>query len=254
MFKVLNNRHRGMIFILLSLVAAMSAAGISYFGLNTAFKKVPVFVAIEEIAPGDPLKKELFEVRSLARGGIPEDTLKPDFIFDGTISAKGMLPGDVLRKKNTVNMQDRDISVLSTRLRTVNEDEMVAVEIPVESMKGMLGGMKAWDTVMIGVAWPDKDKEMLINTKNAQFVTEIIVESAIVVGLRKAEDGNNGALIVGLDSAQFLKYMESKEKGKIYVALHPLGYGGQISAYDPDVVISPNDQITEPLEATADEP
>lgn len=223
MFKLQTNRKRGLLFIAVALLTAAAAAGISYFSLNTVFRQVPVMVALEEIAPGDPLRPELFETKSLAVGGIPEDTLKPGFSFEGTISAKGMLPGDILRKSNTVDMQDRDLSVLSTRLRTLEERGLVAVEVPVESMKGMLGGMKAWDRVMIGVAWPDKDKELALSTKNAQFVTEIIVESAVVVGLKKAEDGNNGSLVVGLDPAQFLKFMESKERGKLYVALHPLG-------------------------------
>lgn len=225
MLKLQTHKKRGLLFILVALITALAAGGITFFSLNTVFRKVPVMVATAEIAPGDPLNSDLFEIRSLAVGGIPEDTLKPGFSFEGTISAKGMLPGDILRKSNTVDMQDRDLSVLSTRLSTLKKNGLVAVEVPVESMRGMLGGMKAWDQVMIGVAWPDKDKETALGTKNAQFVTEIIVESAMVVGLKKAEDGNNGSLVVGLDPAQFLKFMESKERGKLYVALHPLGSG-----------------------------
>lgn len=223
--KLQTNKKRGLIFISLSLAIALIAAAISFTSLNNVFRKVPVWIAIVEVAPGDPLKKEMFEIQNIPVGGIPEDTLKPTFVFEGKISSKGMLKGDILRKSNTVDMQDRDLSVLSTRLRTLQEKGLVAVEVPVESLKGMLGGMKAWDKVAIGVAWPDKDKEVALSTQNAQFVTEIIVESAMVVGLKNAEDGGSGALIVGLDSAQFLKYMESREKGKIYVALHPLGYG-----------------------------
>ncbi len=230
MIKLQTNKKRGLVFISISLIIAIAAAGICFVSLNTVFRKVPVWIAKEEIAPGDPLKKEMFEPRNLPIGGIPEDALKPSFAFEGSISSKGMLPGDVLRKTNTIDMQDRDLSVLSTRLRTLKEVGLVAVELPVESLKGMLGGMKAWDKVIIGVAWSDKDKEVALGTKNAQFVTEIIVESAMVVGLKNAEDGGNGALIVGLDSAQFLKYMESKEKGKIYVALHPMGYDDDLAA------------------------
>lgn len=226
--KLQTNKKRGLMFILIALTIALVASGVSYASLNTVFRKVPVFVALVEIAAGDPLKKEMFEVKSHPIGGIPEDALKPSFLFDGSISSKGMLPGDVLRQSNTVDMQDRDLSVLSTRLYTLKEMGLVAVEIPVDSLKGMLTGMKAWDKVIIGVAWPDKDKEMVLATRNEQFVTEVIVESAIVVGLKNAEDGGNGSLIVGLDSAQFLKFMESKEKGKIYVALHPLGYDEKV--------------------------
>lgn len=228
--KLQTNKKRGLIFISLSLTIAMIAAAISFVSLNNVFRKVPVWVATAEVAPGDPLKKELFEIKSLPIGGIPEDTLKPSFVFEGKISSKGMLAGDILRKSNTVDMQDRDLSVLSTRLRTLKKTGLVAVEVPVESLKGMLGGMKAWDKVTIGVAWPDKDKEISLGTRNEQFVTEIIVESAMVVGLKNAEDGGSGALIVGLDSAQFLKYMESREKGKIYVALHPMGHSEETSA------------------------
>lgn len=212
-------------FIGIAAVCALLATGIFTYIFNQVFKQVPVLVAVKEINQGDPLTAEMFKEERIPVGGVPKTALKPPVNFKekGYISAKGMSEGDVLRKVNVIDLQDRELSVLSSRLKALEKKGYVAIEVPIDSVEGMLGGMKAGDKVIVGVAYADKDKELQLSSKNPQFVSEVITEAAHVVGIKNPGE-SKGALIIAVTTEDYLKYMQSKERGKIYVGLRPFGY------------------------------
>lgn len=221
----MNIKNKGTKFILLSVMLAIAAGAVVYGGINMTFRKVPVFVAQIDIQAGDPLKSEMFSEKQIPVGGVQKDTLKPPISFDTLVASKNIAEGDYLKKTNSVDMEDKDISVLASRLATLKDKSLIGVDLDVASIDGMLGGMSAGNHVIIGVGWLNKDAEVA-GSKNPVYTSEIIAENVPVVGLRSASDGGSGVLSVALTKVQYLRYIELKDKGKITIGLHPLGFKG----------------------------
>lgn len=213
-----NKKRTSFMIVLLAVACGLFAAGLVYIAGSRATPSVPVLAAKVEITAGDPLKKEMFEEILVPPAGLPKGTLKPSAPLEGTVAVHGLSPGDILRETHIIRYDSTDIPLLSARLKTIGNDNMRAVEVPVDSISGMLGGMKAGDRVDIISVTVKED-----TGGRKEMVSKKIISSAPVIGVRPPED-SPGVLIIGLTEEQVNIFMLARETGKVYASLCPFGY------------------------------
>lgn len=220
---------KSFLLVILSVVLAIITGFLIYSFINKHTEEAPIYMAKKEITKGDPLNPDMFEISYIAKSAIPKGTLKPskenDEYIKQLIASKDISNGDILKSNYVYDVKTDDLAILSARLRTIIENakvkedvDLVGGEIPVDSIKGMLDGMKAGDMVYIVNVTREKDDE-----SNGDVITqaEEVVDEAIVVGVKGGDEGN--ALIVALDKKDALKLAEAREKGKVYAYLLPFG-------------------------------
>ena len=94
---------------------------------------------------------------------------------------------------------------------------MRAVELPIESVAGMMGGMKAGDRVDVIAVYETGDgNDKIIESRT-------ILTDRELVGVMTSEDGTGGALVVSVTVEEAQILASNMETGKIYIALKPLG-------------------------------
>lgn len=221
------SKETGSKFIGSAVILALVAAGGVYFTISTITAKVPVYEAKTAITKGDPLNKDSFSVVYLPKGGVPKDALTPNTNLDTRITNVDMSIGDILRAVNTTNLEQDSPSLLSARLRVLENSGLVGGEIPIDSVKGMLNGMKAGDNVYLvevkkDVKTNQTDPSTSQNQVTASVVGSTIVDSAAVVGVHSGSDGN-AALVIALTKADAIKLSVAREEGKVYAYLLPFG-------------------------------
>lgn len=225
-FNLSKSKETGVKFIGSAVILGLVAAGGTYFTISTITAKVPVYAAKGQITKGDPLSKDLFNVVYLPKGGVPKDALTPSTNLGTKITNVDMSAGDVLRGVNTTDLQHENPSLLSARLRALEEKGLVGGEIPIDSVKGMLNGMKAGDRVyLVGVkknapGQASSSSNTSPSTGTVQGST--VVDSATVVGVRSASDGN-AALVIAMSKQDAIKVSVAREEGKVYAYLLPFG-------------------------------
>ncbi|QNB45371.1 Flp pilus assembly protein CpaB [Thermanaerosceptrum fracticalcis] len=223
-FSIDKEKRKGVVFILIALLCGVVAAG---FVLGLAVKmspKVPALEAVVEIAAGTPLDRSQFREIKLPEAGLPSEIIHPNTDLKGKIAARTMVPGDILRHLVTIDLEKGvSPSLLSARLRALNDPELRAVEIPVESVKNMLGGMKSGDRVDIVAVYVDETASGPVK----KLISQTIMEAVPVLGLRSEDSGSAsgggqaGALIAAMKKEQVETYALYREKGRIYASLRP---------------------------------
>lgn len=203
--------------ILLAVVCGLLAAGLVYMAGQKATPSVPLLAAKTEIAAGDPLEKSMFKEVLMPPAGIPDGALKPEAPLENAVAKHALSPGDILRETHVIRYDSTDIPLLSSRLKTLNKENLRAVEVPVDSVAGMLGGMKAGDRVDIISVTPIEEGS------KKEIISQKIIGSAPVIGVRPPRDGP-GVLIVALTETQVNKFFLAGEMGKVYASLCPFGY------------------------------
>lgn len=218
------SKQTGLKFIGGAVILALLAGAGAYYTISEITAKVATLSAKAPIAKGDPLKKELFNTIYLPKGGVPKDALTPSSILTTRISNKDMATDDILRAVNTTDLKVDNPSLLSARLRALEQTGLVGGEIPVESIQGMLDGMKSGDKVyLVGVT-----KEVIQaggtegTTTSSKVVGTAVVESAIAVGIKGTGDGKP-ALIIAMSKEDAIKVAVAREEGKLYAYLLPFG-------------------------------
>lgn len=217
------SKQTGLKFIGGAVIIALASGVGAYYTISKITAKVAILVAKAPVAKGDPLTKELFNIAYLPKGGVPEDALTPATILTTRISNKDMAPDDILRSVNTTDLKRDNPSLLSARLRAIEEQTvLVGGEIPIESIQGMLDGMKSGDRVYVVGVTKEAIPGPTSNASNTKVVGKTVVESAIAVGIRGATDGKP-ALIIAMSKEDAIKVAIAREEGKIYVYLLPFG-------------------------------
>lgn len=219
------SKKTGLKFIGGAVILALVTAIGSYFTINEITAKVATLSAKKSITKGDPLTNELFNIVYLPKGGVPKDALTPDSILTTRISNKDMAVDDILRAVNTTDLEQANPSLLSSRLRVLEQAGLVGGEIPIESIQGMLDGMKSGDRVyVVGVTKEKIPTDGATNTdpNNTKVVGKTVVESAIAVGVKGTTDGKP-ALIIAMTKEDAIKVAIAREEGKLYVYLLPFG-------------------------------
>ncbi|MHB1126979.1 MAG: Flp pilus assembly protein CpaB [Bacillota bacterium] len=212
-------KRTGLLFLILALLCGFLAAGLVYTVGSRMAPSVPVLVANTEITPGDPLGKEMFREIKLPPAGVPEGIIMPQADLSNTIAAHGMAPGDVLRHSGLIQLETPNPSLLSARLRSLNNPQLRGVEVPPDAAGGLLGGMKTGDRIdIISVSQGTQPGQAQAEQRAAT-----ILQSVPVVGVKPPGEGGGGILIVGLTPEQAEIFALAREKGKIYVSLRPFG-------------------------------
>lgn len=225
-------KSTGILFIVIAIVCSLTAVIIAYTQINKITKKSPMLVANKYIVAGDPLTKEMFDVVQIPVGGIPQDAIRSDVDLDKFIAIKDMGEKDILRYENVADLNEKDLPVLSTRLRAIEKDSinsseeyddeklknLRAAEIPIDSIIGMLDGMKAGDQIAVTSVFIEENK---MGDKIRQ--TETIFDYIRIIGIKPPVDNSKGTLIIALSQKQFEALALAREKGKFYIALMPLG-------------------------------
>lgn len=238
------SKKTGTTLVTIGVFVALVAGFTTYYTISKVTSKVPMYVASEAINKGDPLgdlngkpivnKKgdSILKIVHVSKGGVPKDAVPVNQNLASTISTKDMSAGDILRKSNTLNLSRDNPSLFSARLKALGNPDLVAGEIPVDSMNGMLDGVKAGDRVfLVSVAKETDEEENALPNKTpaVQNNTEIIqgkelVKSAIIIGV-KSDTSNGGklALVVAVGKDDAVKIATAKERGKVYAYLLPFG-------------------------------
>jgi len=208
----------GMMFIILAVVCAFIAAFlVMQVGLKSS-PTVPVYQASQDIIPGDYIEGKISETK-IAKSSIPKGAIKPGADLSKSIARHGLSQGDILRINHLID-DEIDGGLLSARLKALGNDNLRAVELPIESIAGMLGGMKAGDRVdIVAVYETDNDEETL--------ESKTILTDREIVGVMTTEDGTDGALIVSVTAEEAELLALNREKGKIYITLQPFRKGGK---------------------------
>lgn len=219
------SKQTGLKFIGGAVILSLVAAGGAYYSISEITAKVATLVAKVAITKGDPLTKDLFNIVYLPKGGVPKDALTPASNLLTRISNKDMSVNDILRAVNTTDLQHDNPSLLSSRLRALEQTGLVGGEIPIDSIQGMLDGMKAGDSVyIVGVTKESVQNGTSQNgaSTNIKVVGKTVVDSAIAVGVKTSTDGK-AALIVALTKEDAVKVAVAREEGKVYAYLLPFG-------------------------------
>ena len=214
------SKQSGLKFIGGALILALASGIGAYYTISEITAKVATLAAKAPIAKGDPLTKELFNIVYLPKGGVPKDALTPNTILTTRISNKDMATDDILRTINTTDLKHDNPSLLSSRLRALEQTGLVGGEIPIESIQGMLDGMKSGDKVyVVGVT---KESIQTGESTSTKVVGKTVVDSAIAVGIKGTTDGKP-ALIIAMSKDDAVKVAVAREEGKLYAYLLPFG-------------------------------
>lgn len=224
-FNLSKSKETGVKYIGGAVILALIAAGGAYYTISGITAKVPIYVAKQSISKGDPLSENHFKVVYLPKGGIPEDALTPDVKLDSRISNKDMSVDDILRKVNTIDLKYDNPPLLSARLKVLEQSGLVGGEIPIDSIQGMLDGMKSGDKVYVVGVTKEVKRQNGENETIEEVKGETVVESAIVVGVKGGGEDGKTALIIAMSKEDAVKLAVAREKGKVYAYLLPFGQG-----------------------------
>lgn len=220
-------KKTGVMLLALSIVLGFVAAGITFIMIKSSHKEVSVIMANVQIEEGDPLKKEFFVKKNIHPSGSPEDAvLIEDADFDGTVASKGMLKGDILRNGHMIKISDssQELPLIATRVKSIGDDKLIASEIPIQSINGILNGLKKGDKLTI-VSVSENTKTEEIESKTILVNIEVVAVKGDKeeVNIDAATTGNTGVVAVALTQEEFKILSLARDLGNIHVAIQPLG-------------------------------
>jgi|GEM_PF-2105826 len=235
---ITKEKKTGLLFLLgagLLIVVAMLTA---YFGISTLTKEEPILIANAEIKAGDPLTTDHFKLIKVPVGGIPSDAIRPDTNITGHIAVKDMNENEILRFPNVIDLENPNIPMLSSRLRALYTDDVLAetddeelrnfraAEIPIASITGMIDGMETGDRLAVISVFEDPE--------TGEERAETIFDYVDVLQLKKPSEDNPGALILALTQKQTEALALARENGSFSVSL--MAYGIEKPEGHPEVL------------------
>ena len=215
--KMTSTKAGGIVFIILAVVLALMAAGTVLLVGKKLEPSQPVVVISENVRRGDILGPHNTRMAKLPPAGLPKDIITSQDHLSKALAGHDMLADDIVRESALLRL-DTPLSagqVLAARVQGLENSKLRAVDVPIEAVGGMLGGMQAGDRVDVVAVQRDDDAEQ-------GTITETIIEAAPVVGVSKPSDSGSGALVVALTPEQCRVFAAAREQGTIYVALLPL--------------------------------
>lgn len=229
-------KKTGLLFLAFALILGGIAALMTFAVIKNSHKEVSVIIANKDINEGDPLSKTLFIEKKIHPTGKPESAINVEELdLSGTISSKGLLKGDILRQEHLIKLNDstQELPLISTRVKAIGNDELVGAEIPINSIKGILSGLKKGD--MISVVSVIEDVVIIDEIEVEQIVSKLILVNIEVVDVKTKESESkqeeSEVVAVALTKEQFKKLSLARDLGTIHVAIQPLGV-----LYDEEIV------------------
>lgn len=212
-------KKKSILFLLAGAVMALVVMAGAYFAYDQVFKQVDILIASESIEAGDPISDKMLDAKKVAISAVKDyEVYTPKTFKLGLVATVPMSVGDPLRKDKCLDMEDNDLSQLPLRLAALEKKGMYGVDIPVESIKGMITGevpaIKPGAKLALSVAFKDRDAAGFEVSK-----AEIFAEGAPVVAVRPASENQGGSVVVALTRDEFTAYGSSVVKGKIQGAV-----------------------------------
>lgn len=217
--KVAKTKFTGMMFIILAIACASIAAFIVVQAGIKAAPTVPVLQVKEDIAPGDFVQDKVTTIK-VASSSVPKGAIKPGADLSKAVAKHGLSQGDILRVDHLID-EKIDSGLLSARLRALGDSNLRAAELPIDSVAGMLGGMKAGDRIDVIAVYEEENG----NIKN--LISKTILTNRQLIGVRVPQDSSSGGSLVVAVTAQEAETLALyREKGKLFITLKPFGKGG----------------------------
>lgn len=218
------DKKKAIWFLLGGVLMIAVVVGGAYFAYDQAFRQVDILVASEQIEAGDPISDKMLDAKKVAISAIKDyEVYTPKTFKLGLVATVPMSVGDPLRKDKCLDLEDNDLSQLPLRLAALESKGLYGVDIPVESIKGMITGeipaIKPGAKLALEVAYKDRDPSGFEVSK-----AEIFVEGAPVVAVKPATENQGGSVVVALTRDEFVAYGSSVVKGKIQ---------GAVRAFEP---------------------
>lgn len=200
--------------VLLGLVAVFLTMGL----VKDSTKTVKVLVAKQNIEEGDPLSKETFEIKEIHPSGKPDTAVNINELdLSGTVSSKGILKGDILRDEHLVKIADanQELPLISTRIKAIGNDALVGAEIPIQSIEGILDGVKKGDRISIVSVYKDDETD--------DILSKTILTDIEILAIKSSKDDGKGVAAVALTQDEFEKLSLARDTGTVHIAIQPLG-------------------------------
>lgn len=226
----MKEKKKGLVFIAVAVLFGL----IAFLGILSLSSQmspsVPALKANTDIPSGTPLDRSMFVEVKIPETGMPTELMSPGLDFSTLISAKDILEGDILRKPAVFSLDDPNPSLYSARLKNLKNPNLRGIEVPIESIRGILSGMNTQDYVDLISVY---EFEAVQNSSDqngtstiSELETETIVEAAPVIGV-KSDDNQNMVLIIAATKEEAEKISLHQEIGTIYAVLRPFGEGGK---------------------------
>lgn len=213
-----SSRRSGVVFVILAILCGLAAAGLVVAAGMMAAPSVPVLQVTTDLVPGDFVEGRVTTVK-MPRAGLPSDAITSINEVKNAITKHGLSAGDILRRSHIIKSDDSG-GLLSARLVALNDPNLRAVEVPTESVAGMLGGMKAGDRVDIIAVYQT-------GANSNELSSQTIIFNAPVVGVKTGGEEDKAALVIAVNQQEAEKLALYRERGKIYVVLKPLNAGNK---------------------------
>jgi len=215
--KIPKAKLQGFSFIVIAIACATLAALLVIQAGLKAAPMVPVLQVTSEVMPGDFLQDKVTVVK-IAKASVPKGAIKPGADLSKAIAKHGLSPGDILRADHILD-DSVDGGLLSARLRALGDSNLRAVELPIDSVAGMLPGMKAGDKVDVIAVFDTP------GSNGNEKTSRTILMDRKVIGVRITEDGSGASLVIAVTPQEAETLALYREKGKIYISLKPFGGG-----------------------------
>lgn len=214
---------KGLLFIAVAVLFGLLAF-IGVFSVTSKMApSVPALEAITNISSGTPLDRSMFLEIKIPETGMPEGLLSPGMDFSTTIAAKDISEGDLLRKSAIFSLDDPNPSLYSARLKNLGNPKLRGMEVPVESIKGVLHGMNTQDYVDLISVYEKKCDSCSEDGKDVVIETsETIIKAAPVIGVQD-DDKQNTVLVIAVTEEEAEVIALHQEIGRIYATLRPFG-------------------------------
>ena len=226
------NKKTGYLIIGLGVAFTLLSVILSYALISSIVEKVPMQIANQYIKAGTPINESMFSIVEVPVKGRPKDAILPGEDLTGYVAITDFGTNDILRYTKVVNLKEKDLPIISTKLRGLDPEALTnenyetpemrklrAVELPIESIEGMLPGMKPGDKLAITSVYTERAPGGI-----EQKHSEPLFDYVEVLDIRLPSDENSkGTLVIALTQKQFQAFALARDKGTFYVALMPYG-------------------------------
>jgi len=241
-------KKTGILTLLVALLLGVVAVFLAMNLIKDSTKTVDVLIAKDDIEEGDPLSKSDFEIKQIHPSGRPNTAVNVNELdLDGVVASKGILKGDILREEHLIKIADvnQELPLISTRLKALGNDELLGAEIPIQSIAGILSGVKKGDRISIISVYKNDD--------TGSVVSETILTDIEVLVIKSTDDGK-GVLAVALTQEEFETLSLARDTGTIHIAIQPLGVTfGEVTSNNSNTTnVNTND--VEDVETEEDNP
>lgn len=217
-------KKTGLLFLVLAISLGAIAGLMTLSVIKSSYKEVAVLVAKESIEEGDPLSKTMFHEKKIHPSGKPESAVDvSELDLSGMVASKGLLEGDILRNEHLIKISDsnQELPLISTRVKAIGNDNLVGAEIPVNSIKGILSGIKKGDMISVVSVLEDEETKQIISKLILVNIEVVDVKSKDGDG--KIETSGDGVVAVALTQDEFKMLSLARDLGTLHIAVQPLG-------------------------------